>query len=227
MSKARLNEVIVRSFPIYELQQIRLDSLRYPRRKIKVQRIGFFHSRESAEEAILSFINDQKRFCRYKGENYHDNFFGFFINEELVHNKYSTYYNDERPCKCYSFTADGELNDYVALDEFGRYSGRNKKDIRFDVGDIVEVVDDHHAELAIVGAQPLTTDTYRRMEEDPDECEHPSRFLNEGNDCYMVYIMGKDNSHYHPLCYKLFRPTRHVNAIMAARLKAKLKELSS
>ena len=42
MTKAELDKVIVRSFPIYELLQIRIEGHRYPRRRICQQRLGFW-----------------------------------------------------------------------------------------------------------------------------------------------------------------------------------------
>lgn len=42
----------VRSFPIYEVQQICFESRRYPRRRIRLQRVGLFQTKESAEDAI-------------------------------------------------------------------------------------------------------------------------------------------------------------------------------
>jgi hypothetical protein len=44
---------------------------------------------------------------------------GYYIDEVLVHNKYSEFYENERSQRCYSYTADGELNDCAVLDEFG------------------------------------------------------------------------------------------------------------
>ena len=204
MTKAELDKVIVRSFPIYELLQIRIEGHRYPRRRICQQRLGFFDTKEHAERAMLSTIEFQKKIYKKRDKNYFDDCFGFFLFEQLVHNMESSFYRNERPQKCFSFNADGELNDFVALDEMGLYRGRKKEDIRFKVGDIVEAIDGNYSDLGIVGALPLTTDTYHQMEEDPEECEHPSHFLDESNDCYLVYTLGEVGSHFHPVCYSVF-----------------------
>lgn len=225
MTKKRLDEVIVRSFPVYELLQIRIDGHRYPRRRISQQRLGFFDTKEHAEEAMHSTIEFQKRVCKQREQNYYDDCFGFFLLEQFVHNKESSFYRDERPQKCFSFNADGELNDFVALDEFGWYRGRKKEDIHFKVGDIVEVVERSYADLVIVGALPLTTGKYHQMEEGPEECEHPSHFLDACDDCYLVYTLGKVGSHTHPVCYKVFPPTHPVPDKIKALLKAHLKEV--
>ena len=225
MTKAELDKVIVRSFPIYELLQIRIEGHRYPRRRICQQRLGFFDTKEHAEEAMLSTIEFQKKVCKQREKNYYDDCFGFFLFEQFVHNKESSFYRNERPQRCFSFNADGELNDFVPLDEMGLYRGRKKKDIRFKVGDIVEVVDGDYADLVIVGALPLTTDRYHQMEEDPEECEHPSHFLDESDDCYLVYTLGEVGSHIHPVCYSVFPPTHPVPEKIVAQLKAKLDEI--
>jgi hypothetical protein len=174
---------------------------------------------------MLSTIKFQKWVCKERCENYYDDCFGFFLLEKFVHNRESSFYRNERPQKCFSFNADGELNDFIALDEFGWYRGRRKEDIRFKVGDIVEVVGGDYADLGIVGALPLTTDTYHRMEEDPEECEHPSQFLDAQDDCYLVYSLGEVGSHTHPVCYTVFPPTHPVPEKIAAQLKAHLEEM--
>jgi hypothetical protein len=220
MTKAELEKEIVKSFPIYELLQIRIEGQRYPRRRISQQRLGFFDTKEHAEEAMLSTIEFQKRVCKERGNNYYDDCFGFFLLEQFVHNRDSSFYRNERPQECFSSNADGVLNDFVALDEMGWYRGRKIEDIRFKVGDIVEVVDGNYADLGIVGALPLTTDKYSRLEEDPEECEHPSHFLDESDDWYLVYTLGEVGSHTHPVCYSVFPPTHPVPEIIAAQLRA-------
>lgn len=225
MTKAELDKVIVRSFPIYELLQIRIEGHRYPRRRICQQRLGFFDTKEHAEEAMLSTIEFQKKVCKQREKNYYDDCFGFFLFEQFVHNKESSFYRNERSQKCFSFNADGELNDFVALDEMGLYRGRKIEDVRFKVGDIVEVVEGDCADLVIVGALPLTTDRYSRLEEDPEECEHPSRYLDAQDDCYLVYTLGEVGSHIHPVCYTVFPPTHPVPEKIAAQLKAHLEEM--
>jgi hypothetical protein len=108
MTKAELDKVIVRSFPIYELLQIRIEGHRYPRRRICQQRLGFFDTKEHAEEAMLSTVEFQKKVCKKRGENYYNDCFGFFLLEQFVHNRESSFYRNERPQKCFSFNADGE-----------------------------------------------------------------------------------------------------------------------
>ena len=224
-SKKDLSKVIIKSFSIYELTEIRIEGHRYPRRRIRQQRLGFFDTKEHAQEAMLSIVEFLKKVCKKRGQNYYDDCFGFFLLEQFVHNRESSFYRNERPQKCFSFNADGELNDFVALDEMGLYRGRKIEDVRFKVGDIVEVVEGDYADLVIVGALPLTTDKYSQLEDDPEGCEHPSRFLDESDDCYLVYTLGEVGSHFHPVCYSVFPPTHPVPKKIAALLKANLEEM--
>ena len=215
----------VRSFPIYEVQQICIDSHRYPRRRNRLQRVGLFQTKEGAKGAMQEYIKHEKKCCETWGGNYYADCLGYFIDEVLVYNRFYEIIDDKRPNKCYSYTADGELNDCAALDEFGWYRGRKIEDIRFKVGDIVEVVDENYADLGIVGALPLTTDKYSRLEEDLEECEHPSYFLDESDDCYLVYTLGEAGSHFHPVCYKAFLPTHPVPEKYVPQLRANLEEM--
>ena len=216
---------IIRSFPIYEVQQICIDSHRYPRRRNRLQRVGLFQTKEGAKGAMHEYIKHEKKCCETWGGNYYADCLGYFIDEVPVFNRFYEIIDDKRPNKCYSYTADGELNDCAALDEFGWYRGRKKETIRFKVGDIVEVVGGDYADLGIVGALPLTTDKYSRLEEDPEECEHPSHFLDESDDWYLVYTLGEVGSHTHPVCYSVFPPTHPVPEKIAAQLKAHLEEV--
>ena len=222
-TKKDVLNAVVKSFPVYEVQQICLDGRRYPRRRISLQRVGFYDTKEHGEEVMREFLETEKKNYEVRGLDYHDDCLGYFLFELLVHDKPSSFYWNERPCKCYSFNADGVLNDFVALDEFGWYRGRKAEDIRFKIGDIVEIVDGGVAELAIIGGLPRTKECYRYLEESDEECEHPCQFLDESDDCYLVYpVDGEEGVHYHPQCYKVFPPTRPVSARITALLKARL-----
>ena len=137
----------VRSFPIYEVQQICFESRRYPRRRIRLQRVGLFQTKESAEDAMHAYIKHEKECCETWDEDYYADSLGYYIDEVLVHNKYSEFYENERSQRCYSYTADGELNDCAVLDEFGWFRGRKLKDVRFKEGDIVEIMGFDYSEL--------------------------------------------------------------------------------
>ena len=45
---------LVKSFPVYEVQQICLESHRYPKRRIRLQRVGLFQTKEGARLCMLT-----------------------------------------------------------------------------------------------------------------------------------------------------------------------------
>ena len=216
----------VRSFPIYEVQQICFESRRYPRRRIRLQRVGLFQTKESAEDAMHAYIKHEKECCETWDEDYYADSLGYYIDEVLVHNKYSEFYENERSQRCYSYTADGELNDCAVLDEFGWFRGRKLKDVRFKEGDIVEIMGFDYSELAIVSAPPPTEEVYQRLKKRAQELYPNIPFsMDESDDCYFVYTLGDGDTHEHVLCFNVFRPTRPVPAKIATQLKEKLEEM--
>ena len=216
---------IIKSFPIYEVQQICIDSHRYPRRRNRLQRVGLFQTKEGAKGAMDEYIKREKMCCETWGGNYYADCLGYFIDEVPVFNRFYKIIDDKRPNKCYSYTADGELNDCAALDEFGWYRGRKVKDIRFKEGDIVEILGFDYSELAIVSAPPPSKEVYKQLAKRAKE-QHP-KLMDESDDCYLVYTLGEGDTHEHVLCYNVFRPTRPVPAKIAAQLKAKLEEMKT
>lgn len=216
----------VRSFPIYEVQQICFESRRYPRRRNRLQRVGLFQTKEGAKGAMHEYIKHEKKCCETWDEDYYADSLGYYIDEVLVHNKYSEFYENERSQRCYSYTADGELNDCAVLDEFGWFRGRKLKDVRFKEGGIVEILGFDYSELAIVSAPPPSKEVYKQLAKRAKEL-HPKQsfFMDESDDCYLVYTLGEGDTHEHVLCYNVFRPTRPVPAKIAAKLKQKLEEM--
>jgi hypothetical protein len=177
---------------------------------------------------LHEYIKHEKKCCETWGGNYYADCLGYFIDEVLVYNRFYEIIDDKRPNKCYSYTADGELNDCAALDEFGWYRGRKVKDIRFKEGGIVEILGFDYSELAIVSAPPPSKEVYKQLAKRAKEL-HPKQsfFMDESDDCYLVYTLGEGDTHEHVLCYNVFRPTRPVPAKIAAKLKAKLEEMKT
>ena len=216
----------VRSFPIYEVQQICFESRRYPRKRVRLQRVGLFQTKESAEEAMHAYIKHEKKCCETWGGNYYADCLGYFIDVVLVYNRFYEIIDDKRPNKCYSYTADGELNDCAALDEFGWYRGRKVKDVRFKEGDIVEIMGFDYSVLAIVSAPPPSEEVYQRLKKRAQELYPNIPFsMDESDDCYFVYTLGEGDTHEHVLCFNVFCPTRPVPAKIATQLKEKLEEM--
>ena len=70
-----------------------------------------------AEEAMLSTVEFQKRVCQERGQNYYDDCFGFFLLEQFVHNRESSFYRNERP---QVFIPYGRFSDVVGAYQFGK-----------------------------------------------------------------------------------------------------------
>ena len=199
---------------------------------------GYYESEQERLRDIAEkeeYRNDEKRFG-------HDVVLAYRITE---------YELDTEVWKCSStqsvrtYTADGKPNDESLLDHQceRHFKGRTPEQIRFRPGDIVEVIDEWGAELCVVGhAQPTTEDyaSYRKrcwedcMKDCQKLCRDKSVEVKEENcifhwdysdDCYLVYSLGKGDTHFHPESPNVFRPTKLVPKALREKLKAKYEEM--
>ena len=197
---------------VYELQQIRIMGHRYPRRKIRINKIGIFDSRKHAEQALQDYVQQEKRnySCWDKAQTYYADCLGYYIVEYRVCASLEQYSKDVPVWR--SYTADGELNDRSKTNHSGVFCGRRQEDIRFQVGDMVEIVSNDYVELAIVGALPPTNEWYQERVADCRETYTGRRFrLDFSDDCYLVYpFQAERGYHEHVVCYNVFRPTKPV-----------------
>lgn len=94
---------------IYELEYIIAGttiSSKGERRHVHKEHIAFFNSLETAEAAMLMFIEDEKK--RQKDKEYYSKYISYLIEEQRVFNRPNT---DDGPCIAWnSYTADGKLN---------------------------------------------------------------------------------------------------------------------
>lgn len=197
---------------VYELQQIRIMGHRYPRRKIRINKIGIFDSRKHAEQALQDYVQQEKRnYSRWdKAQTYYADCLGYYIVEYRVCASLEQYSKDVPVWR--SYTADGELNDRSKTNHSGVFCGRRQEDIRFQVGDMVEIVSNDYVELAIVGALPPTNEWYQERVADCRETYTGRQFrLDFSDDCYLVYpFQAERGYHEHVVCYNVFRPTKPV-----------------
>lgn len=210
---------------IYEIQQIRIDGTRYPRRRIHLFSVGCFDTLDHAEEAMRTYIVDEKERSAEWGEvkDYYDKCLGYYISERKIHKRLPEF--GDNVVHWLSYTADGEMNDRSMVGWDEPFHGRETKDIHFQIGDIVEEVAYDKAELVIVAGQPPSVEWVRQREEYCKE-HFPGRpfQLDDTDDCYLVYpVDGEEWSHDHVPCYNLFRPTRKVPKTIAEKLRARLK----
>ena len=197
---------------VYELQQIRIMGHRYPRRKIRINKIGIYDTRKHAEQALQDYVQQEKRnySCWDKAQTYYADCLGYYIVEYRVCASLEQYSKDVPVWR--SYTADGELNDCSKTNHSGVFCGRRQEDIRFHVGDMVEIVSNDYVELAIVGALPPTNEWYQERVADCRETYTGRRFrLDFSDDCYLVYpFQAERGYHEHIVCYNVFRPTKPV-----------------
>lgn len=197
---------------VYELQQIRIMGHRYPRRKIRINKIGIYDTRKHAEQALQDYVQQEKRnySCWDKAQTYYADCLGYYIVEYRVCASLEQYSKDVPVWR--SYTADGELNDCSKTNHSGVFCGRRQEDIRFHVGDVVEIVSNDYVELAIVGALPPTNEWYQERVADCRETYTGRRFrLDFSDDCYLVYpFQAERGYHEHVVCYNVFRPTKPV-----------------
>ena len=186
--------------------------------------LGYFSTRKKAEAFML----------RYIAESGKDDTFAFFITERTVD---GVRYIIRFAChSCYSYTADGILNDYSDVASNARYYGRTPDRIHFHVGDIVEMVVYGGVQLGIVASTPRTVEqclVYRErcteklreyLNREPTEREIAHEYrLDETDDTYCVLEHYGDGAHHHPSPVALFKPTRKITKAQRELLLSLLK----
>ena len=198
---------------IFKLTQIEYDTNkppRYPSFEVHKVWIGYFSSRDKAEKIIKKIVT---------GGSYVEpqQLFGFRIEEYPLDND-SYYATKSRR----SYLPDGslwaenllsEIPDENGMEEF---FGRPAEKIRFNIGDLVEVLYGNTVTLEIVGNLPMTPDEVRQMHD---------RSLKQHPDCQFLPLDYSDDSYY---TLDQFGKHSHLNvvSIFPVRLKVsrKLKE---
>ncbi len=215
---------MAKSQHIFEIQQIRIDGVRYPRRRVHLFSLGCFDTLAHGEEALQAFIADEKeRRAEWgRAKDYYDNCMGYYVSQRQVHTRLPM--SGDHVILWRSYTADGDLNDLSTVRYDEHFHGRKAEDIHFQVGDIVEVVTHGYAELVIVAGLPPSVEWVRQREEYVKERFHGRPFLlDDSDDCYLVYPMdGDEGNHYHVLCHNVFHPTRKVPQNIIGKLRARL-----
>jgi hypothetical protein len=227
---------------------------RYPFRKTQTYDLGLFSTLANAEKQMHKDVKDCQEYeqnrMKYMAEDEeyhmnekscgHDIVLAYKITELKLD---ADFVDDIQSVRTY--TANGQPNDECLLDSGCKrhFKGLTPDKIRFRPGDIVEVITEWYAELCIVWhAQPTTDDydSYRQrcwklcVEED---CKKPCRnksieekeencifHWDYSDDSYLVYSLGKGDTHSHPESPKVFQPTKPVPKSLRTKLKAKYDE---
>ena len=243
---------------IFELIRIYTNSkARYPLRETHINNMGFFSTLAKAEAQMFHdaerYQEDERELLKDIAENeeYRDDEKRYGHNIVLAY-RITEYELDVEVWgsiqSMRTYTADGQPNDECLLDYQceRHFKGRTPDKIRFQPGDIVEVIDEWRAELCVVGhAQPTIEDyaNYRKRcwESCGKDCSKPSccdksidykeehcRFhWDYSDDGYLMYSLGEGDTHFHPESPLVFRPTKPVSKALQEKLKAKYEEMKS
>lgn len=242
---------------VFELIRIYTNSkTRYPLRKSQINTMGLFSTLAKAEAQMIQdaegyYESEQERLKDIAEKEEYRNDEKRFGHDVVLAYRITEYELDSEVWKCSStqsvrtYTADGKPNDESLLDYQceRHFKGRTPEQIRFQPGDIVEVIDEWGAELCVVGhAQPTTEDyaSYRKrcwedcMKDCQKSCRDKSVEVKEENctfhwdysdDCYLVFSLGDGDTHFHPESPEVFRPTKPVPKALREKLKAKYEEM--
>ena len=242
---------------IFELIRIYTSSkAHYPLRKTRTYDLGLFSTLAKAETQMHKDVKEYQE-CEQErlkdiaeNEEYRDDekrfgheiVLGYKIAEyELDVMKWCDSIQSMR-----TYTADGQPNDECLLDTAceRHFKGRTPDQIRFQPGDIVEVIDEWRAELCVVGhAQPTVEDyaSYRQRCwyycgkdcSKPSCCDKSIEYKEEhcffhwdySDDGYLTYSLGEGDTHFHPESPMVFHPTKPVSKALREKLRAKLEEM--
>lgn len=122
------------------------------------------------------------------------------------------------------YAPDGRLCGEIDQGESKPFHGRERKDCRFEVGDLVQVVAGDELEVGI--AQPRRLDGVAALPPSPTFVEKWNArgsdrlFLDQYDDSYMVYLGADD--HVHPADCELSAPLGEVDPDVVKRLRGRL-----
>ena len=210
---------------IFELELIEYESFgkkpKYPSFKVECRRLGVYSSLAKAEQGIKKYIKQEKRDEKLEKDNRTQSIFGFKINE-VVLNEVSYWCAVSRR----NYLQNGFLWDECLLSEVCKkdgleeFLGRPKEKMRFEIGDLAEVLFGDEVRLEIVGNQPLTPEEVQQMHE---RCrkKYPDFYfpLDHSDDSY--YTLDKDGGHSHPEAVTMFP----VQLKVSKKLKKKLNSI--
>ena len=242
---------------VFELTKITANSkARYPVRKTDTDELGLFSSLYKAQKQMFKEVKECQEYeqerlkdiaedeeYRKEEKRYGHNIVLAYRITELQLDM-SRHWESIQSVRTY--TAGGQPNDECLLDAACKrqFKGRTPDQIRFQPGDIVEVIDERTAELCVVGhAQPTVEDyaSYRQRcwDECLKDCSRPSCLDKDtdykekhcifqwdySDDSYLMHSLGEGDTHFHPESPKVFRPTKPVPKALREKLKAKYEEM--
>lgn len=217
---------------IFELKQIYTWTNRYPSRKAHDNNYGLFTTLEKAENAMKGIVAEalkEKAEAEKEGEKDYDlaTTIGYSIRELTLNEPFIPW----NGISIHTYTRMGEPNDdfvYTTPDkpsDLLPFYGVPEEKIKFQIGDIVEVVGYGYASLEIIAALPPSTKEYeickKRWEQDEPRFKRDTYW--DGTDyCYLTYSLGNGDTHRHPDAPSVFAPIKDVPAKLRRKFYAKL-----
>lgn len=217
---------------IFELKQIYTWTNRYPSRKAHDNNYGLFTTLEKAENAMKGIVAEalkEKAEAEKEGEKDYDlaTTIGYSIRELALNEPFIPW----NGISIHTYTRMGEPNDdfvYTTPDkpsDLLPFYGVPEEKIKFQIGDIVEVVGYGYASLEIIAALPPSTKEYeickKRWEQDEPRFKRDTYW--DGTDyCYLTYSLGNGDTHRHPDAPSVFAPIKDVPAKLRRKFYAKL-----
>jgi len=205
---------------IFVLMEVCAEGWRYPCRPQQTSLLGYYSTRAKAEAALQKYVDWHSQPLDEDDEPDRDGSrLGYQLFERSV--------DRGRGCCPYflsvrSYTPDGKLLDEsLTSNEDGvEFTGRAPEDIRFHQGDIVEVLFGGYAQLAIVQSPPPDKAYWEAK-----KAQYADFFMDDSDECYLVFLLGEGDTHEHPQCWRVFPPSKPVSKSLEKRLRDKLAEL--
>lgn len=217
---------------IFELNQIYVRTHRYPTRKVDEYPYGLFTTLEKAEKGMRDIVDKalkEKAEAEKEGEkDYNLSTTICYVIREIALDNTDMGWNG---ISMHTYTRMGEPNDdfvYTTPDAPSGllpFYGVPEEKIKFQIGDIVEVVDYGYASLEIVAATPPSTQRYERCKqrwEKKGRLPESGTYWDGTDYSYLTYSLGDGDTHSHPDAPIVFAPTKKVPGKLRRRLYAKL-----
>ncbi|MDR2651492.1 MAG: hypothetical protein LBC68_04145 [Prevotellaceae bacterium] len=204
-------------FEVIEIGYYSHKKPRYPSFEVRQHKQGIFSTLAKAEQAMNEYIEEEKQYDRLQ------EIFGFFINECTLDRLTSWMAKSRR-----SYLPDGSLWDRTLVSEeegidgdLEEFMGRPENMIRFNIGDLVEVLSFNTVTLEIVGNLPSSPDEVQYLKERACKrsSDHLPLHLDSSDDGY--YTLDQYGEHSHPEAVKVFPVRFKVSKILKNKLLSK------
>jgi len=205
---------------IFVLKEVSAKGWRYPCRLERSSLLGYYSSRTKSETALQKYIDFQTKILEEDDEpDREESILGYQLFERSVDCGRNGCPYTISVC---SYSSDGKiLNESLTSNEEGvEFTGRDPKDIRFHPGDIVEVAMFGYAQLGIVQSSPPDKAYWEVKRK-----QNKYWFMDDTDDCYLVFFLGDGDTHEHPQCWQVFPPSKPVSKTLEKKLQDKLTEM--